>query len=299
MPHVTPPLPDNGDTAYAEDISIPFSLLLAIFNGHIGPDNIEPGSLSWGVMNQSMTNAIPGGAMRDDANLELYRRDTFSDFIAKGCHWSHISGLNASMTEGVAYIDAKRLEIDLVGTHTFAASRDTYISISNTGSIGYSEVLNNASSPGIGTNSIWCGMVRTNATTITKVQLTGTDSNSNPIHNTSTTVDTGWFELEYESDMTIHSDAPPMQARLKNGVVYLRGGVKPKSGSFSSGYVNVAKNCPVWMRHPWNSVAALPSSGSTAPGRMYCENDGNLKLQPTSGTASYYLINSSFPRTDE
>jgi hypothetical protein len=45
MPLVNPTLPNDGESADAGDISIPFLALLAVFNGHIGADNIEPGTI--------------------------------------------------------------------------------------------------------------------------------------------------------------------------------------------------------------------------------------------------------------
>lgn len=45
MPLVNPVLPNDGESADAADISQPFLDLLAVFNGHIGADNLEPGTV--------------------------------------------------------------------------------------------------------------------------------------------------------------------------------------------------------------------------------------------------------------
>jgi hypothetical protein len=45
MPLVNPTLPNDGESADAVDISGPFLELLAVFNGHIGADNLEPGTI--------------------------------------------------------------------------------------------------------------------------------------------------------------------------------------------------------------------------------------------------------------
>jgi hypothetical protein len=45
MPLVNPTLPNDGEGADAVDIAGPFLELLAVFNGHIGADNIEPGTI--------------------------------------------------------------------------------------------------------------------------------------------------------------------------------------------------------------------------------------------------------------
>lgn len=49
MPQVNPTLPNDGEGADAIDISGPFLELLAIFNGHIGADNLEPGTIAAGI----------------------------------------------------------------------------------------------------------------------------------------------------------------------------------------------------------------------------------------------------------
>lgn len=45
MPQINPTLPEDGQSADASDISGPFLDLLAVFNGHIGSDNLEPGTI--------------------------------------------------------------------------------------------------------------------------------------------------------------------------------------------------------------------------------------------------------------
>lgn len=45
MPLVNPTLPNDGESADAGDITVPFLALLAVFNGHIGADNLEPGTI--------------------------------------------------------------------------------------------------------------------------------------------------------------------------------------------------------------------------------------------------------------
>lgn len=51
MPHVNPTLPNDGESADAGDVSGPFLELLAVFNGHIGADNLEPGTIAAAVGN--------------------------------------------------------------------------------------------------------------------------------------------------------------------------------------------------------------------------------------------------------
>lgn len=49
MPFVNPTLPNDGESADAGDVSVPLLALLAVFNGHIGADNLEPGTIPSGI----------------------------------------------------------------------------------------------------------------------------------------------------------------------------------------------------------------------------------------------------------
>jgi hypothetical protein len=71
MPLVNPTLPNDGESADAGDISIPFLALLAVFNGHIGADNIEPGTIPAAIGDGEITtaklaaNAVTTGKIAD------------------------------------------------------------------------------------------------------------------------------------------------------------------------------------------------------------------------------------------
>lgn len=58
MPHVNPALPNQGESADAPDISGPILEILAIFNGHIGADNLEPGTIPNALGTESITTAM-------------------------------------------------------------------------------------------------------------------------------------------------------------------------------------------------------------------------------------------------
>lgn len=67
MPQVNPVLPNQGETADAGDISVPFLALLAVFNGHIGADNLEPGTILGGIDNGSIAGIkLAGGSITND-----------------------------------------------------------------------------------------------------------------------------------------------------------------------------------------------------------------------------------------
>lgn len=173
MPTVNPTLPNDGEDADAADVSGPIQAILAVLNGHLDVDNIEPGALPWSVMDTSIANAIPATAMKDNANIITSRDEVDFDFVASGCVWSADaagSTLAASMTAGVAYINGKRATVALVAARAFTASKDTYIDVKlnpdATMSLVYTEVANNAASPALDTDSIRIGIIVTGAGSI-------------------------------------------------------------------------------------------------------------------------------------
>lgn len=62
MPFVSPTLPNDGESADAGDISGPFLALLAVFNGHIGSDNLEPGTIPASIGDGDIDTAKLAGA---------------------------------------------------------------------------------------------------------------------------------------------------------------------------------------------------------------------------------------------
>ena len=95
------------------------------------------------------------------------------DFVASGLAWSADaagSTRNASMSAGVVYINGRRISISGVTARAFTASRDTYIDVldnqDGTGTLVYTEVTNNNSSPALASNSLRIGIIVTGASNI-------------------------------------------------------------------------------------------------------------------------------------
>lgn len=170
MPIVIVNLPSDGTSADVADYNGPINAILAVMNGHLAADNIEPGSLDWSVMSGTMTNVIPSGAMQDSGSIEKFRAESKIGFTASGLVWSALTGLNATMTAGVQYTpDGLRRSISAVASRAFTVSKDTYISISPAGALSYQEVVNNAAWPTLGTDFCWLAKVVTSASAITSV----------------------------------------------------------------------------------------------------------------------------------
>ena len=94
---------------------------------------------------------------------------TFVDYVQNGLVWSLISGLNATMTAGVVYIDGIKATFSAVATRAFTVSKDTYIDVGNNGTIYYNEVTNGAAQPAFTAGRIRIAVVATNASAITYV----------------------------------------------------------------------------------------------------------------------------------
>ena len=169
MPTISPTLPNDGETIDAQDVNGPFNAILGVLNGNIDGTNVKPGSLPWSVMD-SFSEQIPASAMQKSGNLELFRQHAKISFIPDGLVWSALTGLNAGMTSGQYYSNSGiLLPITAVTSRAFTASRDTYVSIGQNGSLGYSEVANNAAQPALPSNSNWLAKVVTNGSAVTGV----------------------------------------------------------------------------------------------------------------------------------
>lgn len=171
MPIVNVTLPSDGTGADVGDYNPAILAILAVLNGHIASDNIEPGSLDWSVMSGTMTNVIPSTAMQDSGSAEKFRDEANIGFTASGLVWSALTGLNATMTAGIQYTpDGLRRSVSAVTSRAFTVSKDTYVSISPAGALSYQEVANNAAQPAL-TNSDyrWLAKVVTSASAITSV----------------------------------------------------------------------------------------------------------------------------------
>lgn len=155
-------------------------------------------------VNENFTDLSQGVGDVDNNRLQLFRAETCFDFVQSGLVWSVVSGLNGSMTAGVAYIAdgsnyMQRVVVAQIATRAFTASKDTYVDVGADGTVYYSEVANNATAPSLSANRIRIALIITNGSTITAVFQTeqrqanttltdlgwsGLDNLGNPVRNT-------------------------------------------------------------------------------------------------------------------
>lgn len=226
-------LPNNGDRIKVENYNDPLTKILAAINGGLDSANITTGTLPWEVM-APFTNKITASAMQDSGNLEKWRNEAKLSFITSGLIWSALSGLNGAMTTGTYYNSSGvRAVIAAIASRAFTASRDTYVYIDNTNSIGYSEVTNNATAPALPANSTWVAVVITSASAITSIRQVGTAGTVGRViypTNSLTAANEGWIAPTLAGTW-VNFDAVPgfaQAAYMKDslGFVHIKGLVK-------------------------------------------------------------------------
>lgn len=162
-------------------------------------------------VNENFTELSNGTGDTDNNRLQLFRAETCFDFVQSGLIWTLVSGLNGTMTAGVAYIAdgsnyMQRLVVAQIVSRAFTASKDTYVDLGSDGTIYYSEVANGATAPSLSSNRMRIALVITNGSTITAIYQTeqsqanttlsdrgwcGLDNIGNPVRNTSP------YEMEF------------------------------------------------------------------------------------------------------
>lgn len=182
MPIISTSLPSDGTTIDAADVNTPFNDILNVVNGNLDSDNVATGGLNYDNFG-TITGEIPASDMQDSGNIEKFRDEANVAFVASGCVWSTLSGLNGAMTAGVVYnANGARNTPGAVASKTFTASMDTYVDIATNGAVSYSEVTNGAASPALTTDYVRIAKVVTSGAAITSITQSGYDSLNNDIY---------------------------------------------------------------------------------------------------------------------
>lgn len=146
-----------GTTIIADYIDEEFNDVAAVINGNIGTDNITNGSITTGKIVASV-------------NPETRDAEIHQSFVYTGLTLNPTTGwsnLEAGITAGTAYVNGKRAVVSAVNSHTFTASKDTYVDVDYNGSITYVPVANGAETPAVTSNSTRLMKVVTSGTAIT------------------------------------------------------------------------------------------------------------------------------------
>jgi hypothetical protein len=113
------------------------------------------------IKDDIITNAKMVAAIKPETNFG----ETTFDYVASGCVItgdSYGTNLKWSMTAGVVYIGGRRVVVGALSAQDVTASKDTYIDVSNAGTVtftGGNSVANNAASPALAASYIRLGII--------------------------------------------------------------------------------------------------------------------------------------------
>lgn len=132
-----------------------------------------------------MWTAIKDGSA--NTGMHQWFDESLADYVQAGATISQATGLIASISSGVVYINGRRLTLNAV-SKTLTASKDTYVDIvalsgSNTATVSYTELNSGVTGSTPVSNGIHAGMVRSNASLLATIYQIGQDSLGNPMKN--------------------------------------------------------------------------------------------------------------------
>lgn len=133
-----------------------------------------------------MFEDIQGGSA--NTGMHQYFDESFADYIKSGGAITQATGLIASVSSGVSYINGRRLTFNGI-SKTLTASKDTYFDLyetdgSNIATISYTELSSGATGSTPVSNGVHLGMVRSNASVLATIYQTGFDILGNPLKRT-------------------------------------------------------------------------------------------------------------------
>jgi len=102
----------------------------------------------------------------------------FANYVHSGLTIPTSASLTTTAAAGVLYFNGNKVAVASDNGHTYTASNDTYVDVSNTGTFTYSGVANGAGAPALTASSLRIAKVVTSGTAVTGVVQGGFDSNN-------------------------------------------------------------------------------------------------------------------------
>lgn len=158
-----------------------------------------------------------------NTGMHQYFDDSFADYIKSGGAITQATGLIASVSSGVSYINGRRLTFNAF-SKTLTASKDTYFDLvetdgSNIATVSYTELSSGATGSAPVSNGMHLGMVRSNASVLATIYQSGYDTLGNLLK----PVD----PLDFENRTTIVRQDDTTNTNVSNRLKILTGwGVK-------------------------------------------------------------------------
>jgi len=146
----------SGDAGVSyEHFNTSFNTLYNEFNGNIEAVNIK---------DDSLTEAN----FADEINPRIRTDENIGDYTVSGHLPATDTDLDSDISAGVSYVNGYRLSTEAT-SHTYTASKDTWVYIDQTGAFQYEEVVNDGTQPTTPANSLLLAKVVTDSDNITDV----------------------------------------------------------------------------------------------------------------------------------
>lgn len=230
------------------------STLQTVINGNIeGGTNIKAGSL----LTADFSNAVSPVTRWDEA---------FNDWTYTGMLPSTDSDLTSDISAGTSYVGGYRVVIGTT-SHTYTASKDTYVYVHQGGYYVYQEVANGASAPSTPANTLYLAKVVTDGTTVSSV----TDARTTGI-----TLASGAniVPTDYRKEMYVYQ-ASSTTITVAPGVIDV-GGTRVAKTSATTLTLTTASD--------WAGGSSLQAANTT--GYVGIDSSGNIKMHTTAPTHS-------------
>lgn len=133
-----------------------------------GSSNVNVVTQNNASYNVTLMNGATGTTLLPYDLKLLYVADLLNDYVVSGASPSTSTNLTTTTPAQTAYVLGQRVTSSS-DVHTYMASQDTYIDLSNTGTLTYIGVSNGAGAPAITANSIRLAKVVTSSTAVTSV----------------------------------------------------------------------------------------------------------------------------------
>lgn len=138
-----------------ESYNTPLNTIYNEVNGNIDSDNIENGSIA----DEDFSTAVA---------MSNWYAKSFGDWVYSGGLAATDATLTSDISALIAFIEGAYIE-NSATSHTYTASRDTYVDVNSAGTYVFSEVSLGASAPAVAANAIRLCKAVTSGTAITSV----------------------------------------------------------------------------------------------------------------------------------
>jgi hypothetical protein len=247
--------------------------------GNIESENIKDGTIE----SQDMAESV---------SIVTRYDETFNDFTVSGMLPATSANLTSDISAGVSYVDGIRVSTSAT-SHTYTASKDTYVYIHSGGYFVYEEVANGAAAPSTPSNSLLLAKAVTNGAAIASV----TDSRTLSVQITTTTSN---FPADYRNGCLVKVDSTTT-THMEPGTLAI--GTTLYSNLADTAALSTATSGN-WLEGSSPNLANQPffvyaynASGSTL-GIKYCSADPVYSDtdENTGGVLRYYKSGSDYYR---